>query len=319
MLTKLIRHIRFKYRQAYLNWIIQRMQRLLNGPQAWYVLDCLGITGFGTKLIRFDYPPDTELKPSWGSEKDPHLSLKKRIELNQDEQNQWFKGCLEHMDAWQKWPEQENLQDSTLPWKCNEFLLGLDQLTLYGMLRQIRPPLYLEIGSGLSTRIAWQARKDGKFPMKMISIDPGSKVGVTHLCDQLYSARLEDMTTEVLRLMHSGAVLFFDGSHFCFPSSDVTCFFLNILPELPAGAIIHVHDIFLPFDYPKKARTRYWSEQYILAAWLLGGADDFDIILPCAHLASQTTNQTMLKSLSSPVSMEGSSFWLRKKEVLITK
>jgi hypothetical protein len=80
--------------------------------------------------------------------------------------------------------------------------------------------------------------------------------------------------------IRSGDILFFDGSHRTFTNSDVTVFFLETLPRLPPGVIVHIHDIFLPADYPPEWNKRMFSEQYILAAMLLGKAPAFRTLLP---------------------------------------
>jgi hypothetical protein len=279
-------------------------------------MDCLKIPGFGTKLIRFDYPPDPQLNSAWGGDHMPHQRIKDLLDCNANQQKEYLKKCLAYAEICSRWPQNEDQNQPTLPWRENEFLTLVDQLTLYGMLRELSPKRYIEIGSGMSTRIAWQARKDGGFPMEIISIDPGSRIQVSNLCDTLHPHRLEEVSEKLLSMVTPDTVLFFDGSHCCFPSSDVTCFFLNILPELPAGAVVHIHDIFLPFDYPTIPRQRYWSEQYLLAAFLLGGASEFEAILPVAYLSSQEIKQEPLKEISVCPTCAGSSFWMKKHEKL---
>ena len=65
--------------------------------------------------------------------------------------------------------------------------------------------------------------------------------------------------------------MFFDGSHFNFRDSDTVVFFLEILPRLPAGVWVQIHDIAWPIDYGPDAVERYWTEQNMLAAYIIGG------------------------------------------------
>jgi hypothetical protein len=118
----------------------------------------------------------------------------------------------------------------------------------------------------------------------------------------------------VLALAEPGSILFFDGSHRSFPGSDVTLFFLELLPALPPGVIVHIHDIFLPGDYPAAVASRYWSEQYLLATWLLGGGRGFEILLPGARLEERADTQALIPAALRPgpgAVPHFSSFWLR--------
>jgi methyltransferase family protein len=89
----------------------------------------------------------------------------------------------------------------------------------------------------------------------------------------------------VLDELDAGDVLFFDGSHRLFQNSDVTVFFLEVLPKLRPGVLVHIHDIFLPDDYPASWTQRLYSEQYILAAMLLCERRPFKTVLP-SHFVS---------------------------------
>ncbi len=281
---------------------------LLRERFRWQTLDRLGIPGHGTDLIRIDFPPAPDARPRWGHGQPVHPGLAALIEANRKEQLAWLQRCLATAGDCLQWPEQENPAEPTLPWRDNSYLTSFDMAALHGMLRTLRPERYLEIGSGMSTRIAWQARQHGAFAMEMVSVDPEPRREVTALCDQVHRRRLEDMASEFLKLVTPRTVIFFDGSHRSFPASDVTVFFLEILPGLPAGAIIHIHDIYLPADYPAALTNRFWSEQYLLAAYLLGGAGRLKILLPCARLADMTAGCSLLEPVLGRATA-GSSFW----------
>jgi len=128
------------------------------------------------------------------------------------------------------------------------------------------------------------------------------------------SERLEDLPDALSLMQLPHPVVFFDGSHRCLPASDVTIFFLEILPRLRSGTIVHIHDIFLPADYPPAAFGRYWSEQYLLAAYLLGGAKGLEVMLPGAYLSTHSDARPLIAAALGPESAAagGSSFWLRK-------
>lgn len=286
-------------------------RRLLAGTSRWRAFDALGIPGHGVDLLRIDFPPDVQARPAWGHDRPPHPELLALLSRNRPEQLRWLSACLATAVDCQQWPDRENPTEPALPWRNNEFLPPFDQLALHGVLRHTRPERYLEIGSGMSTRVAWQARAKGAFPMEIVSIDPEPRLSIATLCDTVHRRRLEDMVDEFLPLVTPRTVVFFDGSHRALPGSDVTLFFLSLLPRLPAGAIVHIHDIYLPADYPARLFNRFWSEQYVLAAYLLGGSHRVEVVLPCAHLEADPELRPTLDAHLPRERLASCSFWLR--------
>lgn len=303
--------LRFYPTSLWLRFRLALTRSLLRGRFHWQALDRLGIPGHGLNLIRLDFPPASDLPPRWGHGRPLHPELAAIIEADRTAQIDRLRTCLAVADTCRSWPVAENPGDPALPWRDNPFLRPADQAVLYGLLRQIRPERYLEIGSGMSTRVAWQARRDGAFPMEIVSIDPEPRLAISALCDQVHRRPLEEMADVFRSLVTPRTVVFFDGSHRSFPGSDVTVFFLEILPRLPAGAIVHIHDIYLPADYPRDLGPRYWSEQYLLAAYLLGGARHVKVILPCAHLMDTEPGRTLFAQATGESTATGSSFWLQ--------
>jgi hypothetical protein len=197
----------------------------------------------------------------------------------------------------------------------NEFLSPLDMVALYGMMREFKPDRYIEVGCGISTRVALAAIEDGRLPTRMICVDPDPRVEIPDSRIQHLPRRLESALGEVLDLAAPGSILFFDGSHRSFPGSDVTLFFLDLLPALRPGVIVHIHDIFLPSDYPADRSCRFWSEQYLLASWLLGGSQGYEILLPGARLETRPDVSASIPQKLRPDADSAtrfSSFWMRK-------
>jgi predicted O-methyltransferase YrrM len=147
---------------------------------------------------------------------------------------------------------------------------------LYQIIRKTKPARLYEIGSGHSTLIARAAVKK--------NCDEYSNYACQHLCIEPYEAPwLEDIGVEVIRRrveeVDSGIfsdlgkndMLFIDSSHVIRPQGDVVTEYLEILPILRSGVIVHVHDIFSPRDYPKEwivDSMLLWNEQYLLEAFL---------------------------------------------------
>jgi hypothetical protein len=100
-------------------------------------------------------------------------------------------------------------------------------------------------------------------------------------------------------------------------NSDVTIFFLEILPKLPSGILIHIHDIYLPYDYPPERALHYESEQYLIAAMLLGDCTKYEVVLPNRFIMSDMDLVNCLNgiwnSIQTSIPKFGVSFWMRKR------
>jgi hypothetical protein len=196
----------------------------------------------------------------------------------------------------------------------NEFVPGLDAAALYAFVRSRDPATYLEVGSGHSTRFVRRAIADGALSTRLVSIDPAPRADVDPLCDEIVRQPLERIQPTVLTGLCAGDVLFLDGSHRTFSGSDATVFFLDILPKLDPGILIGLHDVYLPDDYPAEIADRYYSEQYLLAALLLGDPGWINPVL-ASHYVSQRSEYNELGSLwARPelrgIETHGVGFWL---------
>ena len=168
----------------------------------------------------------------------------------------------------------------------NVWIPPLDAISIYGFLAIHNPRYYVEVGSGNSTLFAAQAIRDHNLRTKIISIDPFPREEIDKICDKIYRVPLEDMDIDFFSTLSAEDILLVDNSHRSFPNSDVTVFFTEVLPKLPSGILYTIHDICLPFDYPNPwpsshyTKERWYNEQYLLCAYLLGGADGDKIICP---------------------------------------
>jgi hypothetical protein len=153
-----------------------------------------------------------------------------------------------------------------------------DAEVLYQVLRAVKPKRLLEIGSGWSSKIAVAALRqnlnDGR-PCRHICIEPYEDRGLAKLGVELVREKVESMDMTLFEGLESGDILFIDSTHIIRPHGDVLTEYLRILPRLKPGVIVHVHDIFTPYNYPAKwivEDNRLWDEQYLLEAVLSGGA-----------------------------------------------
>ena len=170
-----------------------------------------------------------------------------------------------------------------------------------------------EIGSGNSTKFAHSAIKQFELPTRIISVDPNPRAEIDALCETIIRKPLEDAVGDILPLLTRDVLVFFDGSHRLLPNSDVLVFFTEIVPAIPEGAVYGIHDIHLPNDYTEESVSRLYSEQYVLAAYLLGGADGDRIELPLRHLTLTKDFEKHMPAIDYPASLNGESFWLRRR------
>jgi hypothetical protein len=267
------------------------------------------------KLI-LDYP--VEMKPRYGHGKKPHELLNNIIEGNRKDYEKYLSEILAFKNIFQeiKTTDQEK-DENKIAWN-NEFLPGLDIISLYTFISTFKPKNYIEIGSGNSTKVARKSITENKLDTKIISIDPFPRANIDHLADEVIRMPLEkisDLKTITDRL-NENDILFIDNSHRCFPNSDVTVSFLELLPVLKKGVIVHVHDIYLPYDYPQFMCDRFYSEQYLLAAFLLANPEKYKTIFPAYFISedkslSSITDEIWSHPNTRDVEKHGGSYWFR--------
>jgi hypothetical protein len=208
-------------------------------------------------------------------------------------------------------------QPTAEPEWINDHIPGLDAVSIYGFLAVSNPRRYVEIGSGNSTKFARQAIKDYGLRTRIVSIDPSPRAEVDGICDEVMRTTCEKVEPSFFEGLGPEDILFVDNSHRAFPNSDVTVFFTDILPALSPGVLFGVHDIWTPNDYPVEWRDRWYNEQYLLEAYLLGGFQRDEIILPAAWVSEQADLMAVMAPLFCDprlrdVEPHGGAFWLRR-------
>lgn len=196
----------------------------------------------------------------------------------------------------------------------NPYQPVVDAAALYCFVSTSNPRLYLEIGSGYSTSFTRRAISDHRLQTRIVSIDPQPRAEIDAICDSVVRAPLEACDLSVFDELKKGDILFIDSSHRCFMNSDVSVLFLEIIPKLPPGVLVQIHDIFLPYDYPLEWVERYYAEQYLLAAYLLAGFPKCEIVLPNVFVTNDARLRTILAPLWTAieaVNPHGFAFWLR--------
>jgi predicted O-methyltransferase YrrM len=148
----------------------------------------------------------------------------------------------------------------------------LDGLAAYMMVRRHKPSRIIEIGSGHSTRFVAAAVQDGALPTKITAIDPAPRADIARLPNvTVHQTTLQHTDLSVFDSLGSNDIVMIDSSHIALPGSDVDILMGRILPTLPSGVLIQIHDIFLPDPYPESWAWRGYNEQLPVATLMAGG------------------------------------------------
>ncbi len=199
----------------------------------------------------------------------------------------------------------------------------VDAELLYCVIRQFKPKKIVEIGSGASTYLAVQAINKNETETgrktELISVEPFPnevlKKGFPGL-SRLIVQKVQDVPLEEFESLGENDILFIDSSHSLKIGSDVQYEFLEILPHLKKGVIVHIHDIFLPSDYPKQwvmNDFRFLNEQYLLQAFLIFN-DHFEVLLGGSYLHAKFPSEleSAFSSYKRDIDSPPGSFWMRK-------
>lgn len=195
-----------------------------------------------------------------------------------------------------------------------------DAAVLWGMLRRIKPRQVIEIGSGYSTMVIAAALGtndlEGK-PARHVVIDPFPQddlIGGIARPFELLTQSVTDVQIPQFEELGANDVLFVDTTHTVKVGGDVTFLMLDVLPALRAGVHVHFHDIFLPYEYPRRFfELGYnWAEQYVLQAFLQFNTE-FEVLAPLHFLAVEGGAAFKRLDASAPgSSRECGSFWIRR-------
>src|SRR5215470_7540495 len=146
----------------------------------------------------------------------------------------------------------------------------LDAAMAYAMVRRHRPARIVEVGSGHSTRFMARAVEDGGLATRIVAIDPSPRAPLRDLRLEWLPKTVPTCGLAPFRELAAQDLLFIDSSHILMPGTDVDFLLNEVLPILSAGVLLHLHDIFLPDDYPARWGWRGYNEQSAVAT-LLGG------------------------------------------------
>jgi hypothetical protein len=194
-----------------------------------------------------------------------------------------------------------------------------DAAMLHAMVRTLKPRRIVELGSGHSTLVTAAAARQNAaegHPVTLEVFDPFPGVVAPELpgLTRLERTRAQDVPFDVFERLESGDILFVDTTHTVKIGSDVNHILLEILPRLAPGVVVHLHDIFLPYEYPRvwlEDYGLYWAEQYLLQAFLAFNSG-YEII--AGVYALKRDRAAEMAALLPPGDWDGlgAAFWMRR-------
>lgn len=268
----------------------------------------------GLHFVGVNFAPSVELRPRYGFGKPAHPQLLELFERSRNDFAAALDVIGQYADALLTFPVQP-AGDTEPAWE-QSWLPPLDGAALYAFVRDGAPKRFVEVGSGWSTRFVARAIRDGELSTELISIDPEPRAEIDALCNRVLRCGLEIADLDVFETLEPGDIVFIDNSHRSFTNSDVTVFFLDVLPRIPGGVLVGIHDVTLPADYPPGWNGYYFNEQYLLACYLLAGTSWLRPELAAMYASSDVMMakqpQVLVDGLTKMgVHWFGSGFWFR--------
>jgi predicted O-methyltransferase YrrM len=194
----------------------------------------------------------------------------------------------------------------------------LDAEFLYAALRHFRPKTVIEIGSGFSSLITAEVnRRHRGGAMTFHCVEPYPRQFLIDGVDGISSlvrSKVEDVELAFFDQLEAGDLLFIDSSHVSKVGSDVNYLFFEVLPRLRPGVLVHIHDIFLPDEYPKVwviDQGRNWNEQYLVRAFLQFNTA-WEVLWAAHFMGTRHTAAVQATFPRYPQLGGGGSLWLRR-------
>ncbi|HEX3232254.1 MAG TPA: class I SAM-dependent methyltransferase [Pyrinomonadaceae bacterium] len=195
-----------------------------------------------------------------------------------------------------------------------------DGISLYGLIRHLKPKRIIEVGAGYSSCVMLDTNErffENRISCTFIEPNPAAFLSLIKPGDldriQLVRTPLQEVDPNTFRNLSANDILFIDSSHVSKAGSDVNYLIFEVLPELQSGVYVHFHDIFYPFEYPKHWICDLgisWNEAYLLRAFLQYN-QSFRIALFINYLERFHLDQ-LRALMPQSAGGAGGSLWLRK-------
>ena len=203
----------------------------------------------------------------------------------------------------------------------NNFYCQADGIFLYSIIRHFSPRRIIEVGSGFSSACMLDTLDALNRPdVSLTFIEPYPDRLKANLrpadldrCTIIESG-VQAVDAALFQTLQANDILFIDSTHVSKTGSDVNRLFLDVLPTLAPGVLVHVHDIFYPFEYPREwvinSKGFGWNEAYLLRAFLTNNPT-YEIIAFNTYLETFHTDR-FAQHMPACLENRGGSIWLRK-------
>jgi hypothetical protein len=257
-----------------------------------------------------------------GNSELPGLDMNDRLALDLME-----RVCLSYMEEFRtEFPQYASpTGDKRRFYLINGSYMAIDAHIYFALIRHYQPKRIVEIGSGNSTLLALaaclkNAQSDGRVA-EITTIDPYPgeiiRSGLPGLSRQI-EAKVQDVDLSLFTELEAGDILFIDSSHVLRTGGDVQMEYLEILPRLAPGVLVHIHDVSLPKPYPRVyfQQHLYWNEQYLLQAFLAFNSR-FEVLWPGNYMMQKYPDRVCAVFPEFQVmrqhypQSEPSAFWMR--------
>jgi len=237
------------------------------------------------------------------------------LDFNDASHRQWLTEFFPRFIADYQYPEHET-DDPGRFFTRNSQFSWLDARAYFVALRQYRPARVIEVGAGFSTLLLADVKRRFLPDVAATCIEPYPRAFLRTLAGcELIEAKVQDVPVERFGSLAAGDILFIDSSHVSKTGSDVNFLCFEVLPRLRAGVLVHIHDIFLPQEYPRDwvlGENRSWNEQYVLRAFLMFNRA-YQVLFGSSY-AFVTYPELVRDALALPsgAAFAGGSLWLQR-------
>ncbi len=237
----------------------------------------------------------------------------------------------EQLDFLDKLKKYKNEYDALTPYdevvkqRLGEGYGEVEAHILYAMIRYFKPHTIIEVGSGISTFFSANALSFNKsrdlIDSKIICIEPYPWQKLKDMSGngilEIIAKPVQEVDIEFFKTLKEGDILFIDSSHVVKAGSDVNYLYLEVLPNLNKGIIIHIHDIFFPYPSFNSelwmfGEHRFWTESDLVQAFLIYNAV-FKMLLCSSYLHYKRPKSLQSAfNIYNPKKHFPSSLWLQK-------
>jgi len=263
---------------------------------------------------------DVQNNPVWDSRPKSMYG----IDLNEAEQLRFLRDeCPHYTHEFDRPLQQRAGNNKNEFYFDNHMFANTDAEVYYCMIRHFKPKTIIEIGAGRSTQVCAAAVKRNHelhgVNASVRAIEPCPSDLLRNMQGEsieLIACKVQKLGYEYFNLLTRNDILFIDSSHIVKSGGDVNYLFLEVLPQLDRGVVVHVHDIRLPYEVMKSTILSgpYFNEQYLLQALLINNRD-YEVLWGTHYMSMKHKDEvgSVFRS-SNGGTYKGSSFWIRRRD-----